>query len=60
MTWGSIHFSHVYREGNKCVNRLANLGQQGMWGVTILDEPTDGIKGLLGDDAGRALMRRIR
>lgn len=60
MTWGSIRFSHIYREGNKYANFLANLGQQGTWGVTILDESSDGIKGLLRDDASGALMRRIR
>nr|GMD78207.1 LINE-type retrotransposon LIb DNA [Ipomoea batatas] len=40
---GLVRFSHVLREGNKCVDWLANLGQHGNWGTTtvLLEMPVD-------------------
>lgn len=44
-------FQHILREGNKCVEHLANVGQTGEWGTTILDSPPINLVTFLAADA---------
>lgn len=62
MTSGLDHVRvvHVFREGNRCADLLANLGQEGDWGTTILEDPLDALMDLLIGDAGGAATHKIR
>lgn len=55
-----VDYSHVLRDGNSCVDWLANYDQLMSWGTTILEQPLDGFVNLLQEDAGGQLIRRIR
>lgn len=57
--WNSIHYTHVRREGNKCVDYLANLGQQGEWGMSYLEDSPGGLVELLQANTGGVSTRRI-
>lgn len=46
---------HTLREGNICVDLLANLGQTSDLGTTFLDEPPDDLVSTLAVDAGAEL-----
>nr|GMD05749.1 threonine synthase, chloroplastic-like [Ipomoea batatas] len=37
LTW--YDFLMSWREGNKCADKLANIGQSGVWGTSILENP---------------------
>lgn len=52
--------NHTLREWNKCVDWLANQGQLREWGMTILEDPQDGIISLLQAKAGGALTYIVR
>lgn len=54
-----IKYTHTWREVNKCADWLANLGQLGDWGTTILEEPPDGLFQLLYEDARGAMTRKV-
>lgn len=58
-SWRSISVRHICREGNKSADYLANLGQQGEWGMVHLDDPLDGLIDLLQADAGGASTCRV-
>ena len=45
-----VKIRHVYREGNKCADFLANMGQDSNWGTTLLDHPPAEIQELLSYD----------
>lgn len=45
--WHSISFMHTCREGNKCADYFANLGQHGGWEIFHLIEPPNGLNELL-------------
>lgn len=51
--------THTFREGNHCLDRLANMGHNGRWGTTLLALPPDEIKGILDHDAKTVAARRI-
>lgn len=55
-----VQFGHIYREANRTVDYLANMGQQGNWGTTVLVELPVSLLELLEVEAGRAMIRRIR
>nr|GMC80045.1 LINE-type retrotransposon LIb DNA [Ipomoea batatas] len=55
-----IIFAHIFREGNKCADRLANLAQGNNWGTSVLDDPLGDLAALLDQDAGDASSCRIR
>lgn len=55
-----VDLIHVYREGNHCADYLANMGQSGEWGTTVLDHPPDGVHAILDKDARNVATRRIR
>nr|GMD37695.1 LINE-type retrotransposon LIb DNA [Ipomoea batatas] len=50
---------HILREGNKCADHLANIGQLGEWGTVILDSPPASIEVLLAADAAGASSLRV-
>nr|GLL45961.1 uncharacterized protein LOC109163410 [Ipomoea trifida] len=50
---------HILREGNKCADHLANMGQLGEWGTVILDSPPASIEVLLAADAAGASSLRV-
>lgn len=53
-------FLHVLREGNKCADWLANIGQMGSWGTTHLDSSPEGLYSLLEADARGVRFQRIK
>lgn len=55
-----IKYTHVLREGNACADYLANLGQNLQWDTAFLEDPPEGILGLLEVDTGGIGTRRIR
>ncbi|KAI9085325.1 hypothetical protein K1719_032702 [Acacia pycnantha] len=46
-----VTVSHVYREGNRCADFLATYALSLEVGIHSLEEPPDGLRGLLHDDA---------
>ncbi|XP_019168955.1 PREDICTED: uncharacterized protein LOC109164864 [Ipomoea nil] len=51
--------THTLREGNRCADALANLGQNSSWGTTILALPPEEIQSILSSDAHGVAIRRI-
>nr|GMC73628.1 putative ribonuclease H protein [Ipomoea batatas] len=48
-----IKIGHKLREGNKCANKLAKLGQVRSWGMVVLEEPSNSLREfLLADTEG--------
>ncbi|XP_019196061.1 PREDICTED: uncharacterized protein LOC109189895 [Ipomoea nil] len=54
-----VKILHVFTKGNKCADRLVNLGQDADRGTSVLEEPPDSIIDLLQADARGARTRRI-
>nr|GMD92032.1 reverse transcriptase [Ipomoea batatas] len=54
-----IILQHILREGNRCADHLANLGQLGEWGTVLLDSPPASIEVLLAADVAGANSIRV-
>lgn len=57
------HISHVFKEGNKCADFIANMGQKencGTTGTTVLEQPVKGMMMLLQADTDGFMMQRVR
>nr|GMD45741.1 uncharacterized protein LOC109147779 [Ipomoea batatas] len=50
---------HIFREGNQCADKLANMGGNAQWATTILNLPPDEVKGILYRDTKSVAARRI-
>ena len=53
-----MHFSHIWREGNRCFDALAKMGTENVTTLRIWDTPLEGILCLLADDSeGKTFIR---
>ena len=54
-----LRFKHIYRETNKCADRLANLGLSQQPDFVVHYSPPEGLVSLVGDDCLGVLCNRL-
>jgi hypothetical protein len=45
-----VHIIHVFREANRCVDMLANIGSEGISGFELFENPPARVRQIVDDD----------